>query len=110
LKHDKVDVNLEDDDGDTGFLLASRNGHIDTVVGFSKHKKVIVNYQSKYGHTALSLASINGHSDIVWELLKHNLCEALACTTAKGDDTKLASPWRIMAQMKNVARMKGSYK
>jgi hypothetical protein len=42
--------------------------------------------------------------------LKHNPCEALAWATAKGDDTKLASSWRIMAQMKHVARMKRSYK
>lgn len=83
LKHDKLDVNLQDKHGCTALLMASMNGYTRTVVEFLRHNKVMMNLQATSGHTALSLASIHGHADVVWELLKHNPFEALEWAIAK---------------------------
>jgi ankyrin repeat protein len=37
LKHDKVDVNLQDKYGNTAFTFASENGQLDVVVELLKH-------------------------------------------------------------------------
>jgi ankyrin repeat protein len=55
LKHDKVDVNLQDNDGEQPLCWASRYGQTDVVVELLKHDKVDVNLQDKNGWTAFML-------------------------------------------------------
>ena len=70
LKHDKVDVNLQDKDGSTSLMMASFKCYSDIVFKLLKHNKVDVNLQDNHGTTALMMTSLKGHVNIVEQLLK----------------------------------------
>jgi serine/threonine-protein phosphatase 6 regulatory ankyrin repeat subunit B len=70
LKHDKVDVNLQDNRGCKALIEAWWLGCIDTV--FGSRNQTAWELKTRYGATALMLASRKGHTEIVVELLKHD--------------------------------------
>ena len=72
LKHEKLDVNARDSDGDTALILAcSHHRHPDIALEILKHAQVDVNAVGCSGYTALMKASVylDRHLGIVRELL-----------------------------------------
>jgi hypothetical protein len=55
LKHAKVDVNLQNPQGDTALSLASKIGHTALVVEMMKHDNVDVNIQNNHGWYSLNV-------------------------------------------------------
>ena len=66
-----VDVNIQNEEGQTTLMEASQNGHTQIVELLLK-KNADVNIQNKKGVTALMLASQNGHAQVIKLLLKEN--------------------------------------
>jgi uncharacterized protein len=64
-----IDVNVADEHGQTALMLASDQGHVDTVKLLLRHG-ASPNLQNEVGGTALMMASFNGHLKIITELLK----------------------------------------
>ena len=64
-----VDLNMQDNDGATALILASEDGHKDTVVALLEAKSE-VNTQNNKEYTALLTASAKGYTDIVVALLE----------------------------------------
>ena len=63
---------VNDSRGDiTPLMIASQDGHTETVEELLRHEKIKVNTKNSEGLTALMLASQKGHSDIVKLLLKN---------------------------------------
>ena len=63
-----IDVNLQDDCGNTALMRASFRGYLDVVNRLLDCKGINVNLQDKCGRTALMEASRQGHLDIVKKL------------------------------------------
>jgi ankyrin repeat protein len=78
LKHDKIDVEVsQDNDGHTAFTKATSLIHYtDSVAELLKHQKVDTNLQDKCGATALMSAAFLGKKETVAELLKHEKVDA----------------------------------
>jgi ankyrin repeat protein len=55
--HSKVDVNHQNQSGETAILRASRKGHTDTVEELLKHDGVDLNLRDKNGRTPFLLQS-----------------------------------------------------
>ena len=67
-KNKAIDVNVQDNMGNTALICAARNGHF-AVVQALLAKGANVNVQTKYGGTALICAAKNGHVEVVHALL-----------------------------------------
>ena len=65
LVSEGIDVNLQDKDGNTAFMLASYRGHNEIMKFLSEHPKVDKNIRNHNGETALILASKAGDIEIV---------------------------------------------
>ena len=65
----QINVNTQDNSGQTALILASIEGYKD-IVKILLQKEANVNIQDHYGQTALILASIEGYKDIVKILLQ----------------------------------------
>jgi ankyrin repeat protein len=70
-KNPKINPNLQDWDGYTALMDASRWGSLQVVKAILEHPKTNLNLQSWNGYTALHWASSWGRSQVVQELLKH---------------------------------------
>jgi ankyrin repeat protein len=70
-RHDKLDVNLANEDGDTARSLASIAGRKDIVDKLWKHVKTNVDQESKKFKRAADLAKDNGPEEIVKCLTEH---------------------------------------
>lgn len=66
---DKVDVNVQDHDGDSALILAANNGHENIVKLLLQSPNINVNMRDKLGFTALMPASRDGNPNIVKLLL-----------------------------------------
>ena len=67
-----INVNVKDVDGNSGFILACRNGHINIVSFLLSHNnKVDLNARTNWGENAFYQACSNKHIDIV-RLLQEN--------------------------------------
>ena len=69
LLKEKADPNIQNNDGRTALMVASRNGH-QQVVELLLKEKADPNIQNNDGRTALIVASQNGHQQVVELLLK----------------------------------------
>jgi hypothetical protein len=68
LAHPRVDVNLQDTDGNTTLMTACTH-NIEAVKILLAEQNVNVNLQNKFGHTALMLACACNYIEIVKQLL-----------------------------------------
>jgi len=71
LEHDKIDINLVGEHGETALIAAAREGHTEIAHLLLERKELDVNHQDEHGHTALMLAALGNHTDIIRLLLKH---------------------------------------
>jgi ankyrin repeat protein len=65
LLENGIDVNQQDDKGETALMWASKKGHKEIVQMLLQHENIQKNKQNYYGHTALFLASRQGNKEIV---------------------------------------------
>ena len=70
LKKD-VDINIQDENGETALMLASQNGH-HQIVELLLKEHADINQQNENEWTALMIASQNGHHQVVELLLKEH--------------------------------------
>jgi len=69
-----IDVNaVEKEDGNTGLMIAAREGHLEIVKHLMKeYPDIDVNINNKFGYNALMFAAQNGHLDIISLLLEND--------------------------------------
>ena len=67
--HGAIDVNVEDEQGKTGLMLASEKGHLEIVRKLCSLPGIAINAQDGAGRTALMFAIQNNYREIVQELL-----------------------------------------
>ena len=67
LIHAGVDINDKDGFGQTGLMLAARNGHLELVRLLVEHDAGL-DTTAKYNLSALMLAVVNGHTEIALTL------------------------------------------
>lgn len=94
LKHNRLDVNAEDDTGHTALILASSFGYEALVHVLLKDQRIDVNVTDVMGRSAFCWASYHDNRAIKWEFLKHDEldvnangahgCTALMCACLRG--------------------------
>ncbi len=98
-----ADINVSDEDGRNGLLLASHSGHTD-IVRVLLNKGANVNILSRFSETALMLASSNGHMDAVNTLLDFGAIDSFA--NDKGNTALLAAAsenhWNLVQTLINL--------
>ena len=97
-----VDVNSQDDMGDTALIWAIVNGHTEIADELLKQPNINVNIKNKYGNTALIWANREGHIEIVKELLKHPNIDVNSIDESKNTALILAS---LMGQIEIVKEL-----
>ncbi len=85
-----VDINDKDRFGQTGLMLAARNGHLDLVRLFVKHGAGL-DTTAKYNLSALMLAVVNGHTEIALTLVEAGADLGISGSGAPGFHGKTAS-------------------
>jgi ankyrin repeat protein len=70
LKRSDIDVNIQDNDGNTALIWVSFYGQFEITKELLKRSDIDVNIQDNDGNTALIWALYNGYLEIVIELLK----------------------------------------
>ena len=60
----KIDVDTSDDDGNTGMMVAAKNGHLHTVQ-FLLSRGAKIGAKNKFGQTALDLAKAKMQKHVV---------------------------------------------
>ena len=90
LIHAGVDINGKDRFGQTGLMLASRNGHTEVVHLLVKHGADL-NVTAKYNLSALMLAVVNRHVEIARTLAQEGADLAIRGSGAPGFHGKTAS-------------------
>ncbi len=71
LIHGGSDVTIQNNDGDTALIDASRRGHLDVVRALLNQEGVEVNIKDTDGNIPIILASYCGHLEVVRELLRN---------------------------------------
>jgi hypothetical protein len=84
LKHDGVDVNIQNNLRWTALTYASFYDHKDVVRALLNHEGVDVNIKDSYGFTALMYACYHGYVEVVRALLQHERVE-VNITNNNGD-------------------------
>ena len=67
----RLDVNIEDESGETALMLASKNGHTEIVKLLLSRPEIDVNLRNVWVRTALMIASQWRHTEIVSLLENH---------------------------------------
>ena len=71
LQHEGINVNVQNEKGDTALMLAAKEGNLAIVKELLRHKEIDVNVQNNIGQTVLMLAVYESPNlEIVKELLK----------------------------------------
>ena len=84
LRHPDIDVNEENDDGATAFLLACGSNSIEALellLRVKNDKGLNVQYCNNYGNTASHFACRYGYLSVVKILMKHDCFDAVACNS-----------------------------
>jgi hypothetical protein len=73
LQHEEINVNVQDEKGDTALMYAVKEGNLDIVQALLEHPRIDVNLQNNDGHNALIIAVLLKYRelDIVKALLEH---------------------------------------
>lgn len=71
LKHPKIDVNAQNNEGHTPFIIAAAYNHKEIVKSLLKHPDIDVNVRCENGGTALMYAAAWGKNEAVELLVKH---------------------------------------
>jgi ankyrin repeat protein len=69
--HPGIDLNVQDEQGNTALMLAVKGNHMDLVAALMNHPGVALNVQDNGGDTALMLAVKGNHLDLVVALMNH---------------------------------------
>jgi uncharacterized protein len=83
------DINAPDRHGQTGLMIAGRDGQVD-VVRLLIERGALLDHTAKYGLSAIMLAVINGHLEIVRLLAQAGADLALRGSGAPGFHDKTA--------------------
>ena len=84
-----IDVNVQDQDGNTALMVAAEDGQLNVVEMLLEEKGINVNLQNQDGNTALLLAAENGQLNVVKMLLaaeKNKKCKT-KCKKTPGRGT-----------------------
>lgn len=84
-----ADINARDKHGQTGLMLAAREGRAGVVEWLVEHGAML-DVTAKYGLSALMLAVVNGHVDVVRLLVRAGANRELTGTGAPGFAGKTA--------------------
>lgn len=88
----KVNINAQNDYGETAIMFACCNGHENIVKLLLQNPDININIQNEDGYTALMLSSLKGHQNIVKLLLQ---------VSAVGAEALAKEPINVNAQNKN---------
>ena len=93
VEHSLIDVNKKDSENRTLLMMASLNGHTESVRMLLERSEIDVNLQDKWGKTALIYASDCGRTEVVKGLLERP--EILVTLQTEDGETALiyASDW-----------------
>jgi uncharacterized protein len=101
-----VDTNARDRYGQTGLMLAAREGK-STVVRFLLNHGAGLDYTAKYGLSALMLAVLGGHADIVRALVEAGADLTIQGTGAPGFAGQTALDLALAQSRFDMAAMLG---
>ena len=102
-----TDVNTRDRYGQTGLMLAARNGRRDVVVSLIAHGAQL-DVTAKYGLSALMLAVVNGHAEIARDLARAGADLSLVGSGAPGFAGKTARDLAAARGMNELAAELGA--
>jgi ankyrin repeat protein len=92
-EQDKLNINQQNNDGDTALMISSRNGDAATLTEILKDENIAVNMQNQNGYTALMIVADKGNAECIKILLAHKVdvnskkksgCTALMLAAVKG--------------------------
>jgi uncharacterized protein len=98
-----ADVNAKDRYGQTGVMLAGRDGHFEIIKVLIEHGADL-NVTAKYNLSALMLAVINGHVDIARVLARSGADLSIRGTGAPGFAGKTAHDLAIEQRLSELGQ------
>jgi len=65
LQNQQLNINCQDNDGETPFYIACEYGHIDIVKLLLNDKRISIRKKTNQGKTAFDIAKTNNHSEVM---------------------------------------------